>query len=80
MPEAVVLVHVSRTERPDSIEIGTPGKGGAVKVFFDAGDLDEARRRVANALILCNEARITKTRLESGGAPQAATAQGGAAP
>jgi len=37
------------TERQDSIEIGTPGKGGALKIYFDEGDLEGAETRVMNA-------------------------------
>lgn len=30
------------SDRPDSIEIGTPGKGGVLKYHFDASKPDEA--------------------------------------
>lgn len=43
-----VVVH--RTEYPDSIEIGTPGKGGNIKVYFDANDLTGAQKRIENAV------------------------------
>ena len=36
-------------ERPDSITIGNPSKGGEIKVYFDAGDLEGAEARVMNA-------------------------------
>ena len=38
-----------REQYPDSIEIGTPAKGGALKVYFDASKIDEAKERVDNA-------------------------------
>ena len=42
MPE--VITH--RTLHPDSLTVGTPGKGGEIKVYFDSGDLSEAERRI----------------------------------
>lgn len=47
MADKVIL---TRTEYPDSIEIGTPGKGGNIKVYFDANDLAGAQKRIANAV------------------------------
>ena len=71
MPEAMAIIHLQRAERPDSIESGTPGRGGCVKVFFDSGDLDDAERRVRNAY---------RIREIAASLQQAAAAQGGAAP
>jgi len=34
---------------PDSVEVGTPAKGGALKVYFDASNETAARERVENA-------------------------------
>lgn len=34
---------------PDSIEVGTPAKGGAFKVYFDASKPDETKVRIDNA-------------------------------
>jgi len=34
-------IHKNIDERPDSIEIGTPSKGGAVKIYFNADDSKE---------------------------------------
>lgn len=31
-------IHENKENRPDSIEIGTPSKGGAVKIAFNAAD------------------------------------------
>lgn len=42
-----------RTQFPDSIEIGTPGKGGCVKVYFNASNKEEAKNRIENAIELC---------------------------
>jgi hypothetical protein len=38
------------TDRPDSIEIGTPSKGGTLKVYFDASRPVEADTLVARAI------------------------------
>jgi hypothetical protein len=46
MPEMIT----SRTLYPDSIEIGTPSKGGCIHVFFDSGNLAEAQQRIDNAV------------------------------
>jgi hypothetical protein len=40
---------INRTHRPDSIELGTPGKGGVLKVYFDASNYDEAQELIENA-------------------------------
>lgn len=37
------------TENPDSFEIGTPGKGGAIKVYGDFSDLEAFKKKVDNA-------------------------------
>ena len=37
-------------ERKDSIEMGSPGKGGAVKVYFNSADLEDAKKRIDNSL------------------------------
>jgi hypothetical protein len=50
--DAVAIVHLQRTERPDSIEIGTPGRGGTLKVYFDSGDTADAEKRIRNAFYL----------------------------
>ena len=37
MEEQIIRnIHENKENRPDSIEIGTPGKGGAVKIAFNA--------------------------------------------
>ena len=36
----------------DSIEIGTPGKGGAVKVYGDFGQPEEFEKRIRDAVRL----------------------------
>jgi hypothetical protein len=39
-------------ENPDSIELGTPSKGGALKVYFDASFPKDAESKIINALQL----------------------------
>jgi len=50
------------TEHPDSLEIGTPGKGGALKIYFDSSDPVDAEQRIRNALAL----RDLANRISSG--------------
>jgi len=45
--DTVRHIHENKENRPDSIEIGTPSKGGAVKVYFNASESAEK----INALI-----------------------------
>ena len=40
---------LSKVEYPDSIEIGTPSKGGCIKVYFNADNKISAEQRVKNA-------------------------------
>lgn len=47
MPDVITTY---RTEYPDCIEIGTPGKGGALKIYFNADDLTGAQKRIDNAV------------------------------
>jgi hypothetical protein len=46
--------HIHKTDhsgdRPDSIEMGTPSKGGTLKVYFDASRPVEADTLVARAI------------------------------
>jgi len=47
-------VHVHRDENrnTDSIEIGTPGKGGVLKIYLNTDDPDAAVRRIEAAFSL----------------------------
>jgi hypothetical protein len=47
---AEVVTHT--TIRPDSIELGTPGKQGALKIYFDSGDPVDSERRIREAFRL----------------------------
>jgi len=45
MPE--IISHT--TIRPDSLELGTPSKGGVIKIYFDSGDPVDSERRIREA-------------------------------
>jgi hypothetical protein len=38
-PNESAIVHLHKNECPDSVEVGSPSKGGVLKVYFDADDL-----------------------------------------
>ncbi len=38
--------------RKDSVDIGTPGKGGNLKVYYDASNVEEAKALVDNAIMV----------------------------
>lgn len=49
-PEMAVKPNdVRTTEYTDSIEIGTPSKGGVCKCYFNSSNLEESKMRVKNA-------------------------------
>jgi len=53
-------IHTNRQDGPvysSSIEIGTPSKGGAVKVYFDPADPADAEKRIREAFRLREVAR-----------------------
>ena len=54
MTEQVV---VNETGWPDSIEIGSPSKGGILKAYFNAGRPEETKERIANAHVALEQAR-----------------------
>jgi hypothetical protein len=39
-------------ERPDSITLSSAARGGEIKVYFNAADMDDARTRIENAILL----------------------------
>jgi len=47
-----ISMLLDKSERPDSITFGTPGKGGEVKVYFDASKPEEAKKLLENAIEL----------------------------
>jgi hypothetical protein len=46
--EPQVIKKIS--ENQDRVEIGTPGKGGAIKVYGDASNPEDFKKRVDNML------------------------------
>lgn len=46
----------AETEK-DSVEIGTPGKGGAVKVYGDMDDVEGFIHKLSNASVVLAKAR-----------------------
>lgn len=61
-----VVIHIHKQEGPqfkDSIEIGTPGKGSSVKVYFDAGCPEDAEVRIRNVMRL---KKLTQTLYQEG--------------
>ena len=55
---------IKKVEFPDSVELGTPSKGGVLKVYFDASKLDEAKTRISNAAEILNYAVSVKVSVE----------------
>jgi hypothetical protein len=39
-------IHKSITENPDSIEIGTPSKGGAIKIYGDFNNTEAFKKKI----------------------------------
>jgi DNA primase catalytic subunit len=63
-PETVV--HLHRQDGPqfrDSIEIGSPGKGGSMKVYFDASLPEDAEHRIRSTIRL---KKLTNSLLQEG--------------
>ncbi len=56
----MTLIKVEEVKNyPDSIELGTPSKGGALKIYFDASNPEETKTRIDNANIALEYARQT---------------------
>ena len=53
MSETQIIKH----EDQDSIEISTPARGGAIKVYGSFGDPETFRKKMINAFVLREEAR-----------------------
>ncbi len=52
MEEVIVKKIIEVPVFQDSIEIGTPGKGGAIKVYGDFSQPDEFEKRIRDAVCL----------------------------
>ena len=44
------VITLTRTEWPDSIELGRTFRGGILKIYFNASDISEAQKRIDNAV------------------------------
>lgn len=66
-PNAAVVEyrHIHISEDPDSIEVGTPGRGGAIKVYGDFRNPEGFRAKIKNAY----ELRKYANELLTGGGP-----------
>jgi hypothetical protein len=52
MEEVIVKKIIEGLVFQDSIEIGTPGKGGAIKIYGDFSQPDEFEKRIRDAVRL----------------------------
>ncbi|MGV8087442.1 MAG: hypothetical protein ACP5NU_00080 [Methanomicrobiales archaeon] len=52
MEEVIVKKIIEGPVFQDSIEIGTPGKGGAIKIYGDFSQPDEFEKRIQDAVRL----------------------------
>lgn len=52
MEEVIVKKIIEGPAFQDSIEIGTPGKGGAIKIYGDFSQPDEFEKRIRDAVRL----------------------------
>jgi len=52
MEEIVVKKILENSPFQDSLEIGTPGKGGAIKVYGDFGNAPQFEQRIREAVRL----------------------------
>jgi len=46
--DALKAISENDNELLDSVEIGTPSKGGALKVYFNADNKEDAEKRLRN--------------------------------
>lgn len=62
MEEQIIrTIHENKDSRPDSIEIGTAGKGGVVKVYVNLITMDDAEIRA-----IINKALTARTYIQGG--------------
>lgn len=52
MTEETIIKNIN--VNPDSLEIGTPGKGGAIKIYGDFANKEEFKSKIDNAIELRN--------------------------
>ena len=49
-----ITTTIHKNENPDSIEIGTPSKGGAIKVYCDFANVEGCKAKIDNAIEIRN--------------------------
>lgn len=47
----IIVEHREAAKNQDSLELGTPAKGGAIKVYCDFSNLEETKAKVDNAIL-----------------------------
>lgn len=47
-----ITTTLHKTENPDSLEIGTPSKGGAIKIYCDFINPELCKTKIDNAVIV----------------------------
>lgn len=52
-----IIKLIKDNEEKDSIEIGTPGKSGVIKVYCNFSKLEETKTKIDNAIIILKEKR-----------------------
>lgn len=52
-----IIKLIENTEEKDSIEIGTPGKTGVIKIYCNFNKTDEAKAKIFNAINILREHR-----------------------
>jgi hypothetical protein len=55
----VTNITTFRTEYPDSLELGRVSKGGVIKIYFSADNLEQAQKRI-DVAIAAREYLISK--------------------
>ena len=49
---SITTNHVHRNDSPDSLELGTPSRGGAIKVYGDFNQPDLFKVKIDNAFVV----------------------------
>lgn len=53
----IIVEHREVGKQQDSLEIGTPAKGGAIKVYCDFKNIEETKLKIDNAIAARNYAQ-----------------------
>jgi hypothetical protein len=59
------ITKAVKIERNSSITLGTPAKGGEVKVYLDLGNPEECGQRIVNAYVCLNQMEQERAMLSS---------------